>query len=85
MSSMKSVSDSMLHAGKEITGNEREKDFRAHFGGPSLAIELLWTWIISREDLPDGWGLPDLLHTLHFFKSPGENETVFCSRFHIDP
>ncbi len=43
-----------LNIGKEIS----EKDFHALIGGPSVAIEILYFWILqSNHDLPEWWNL----------------------------
>ena len=79
-------SEEFLELGACLTGNQRERDFRAHFGGPSIAIDHLWRLIQTKHQhhLPHLWGCDELLQTLCFLKSPGQNLTVSSSRFKID-
>ena len=74
----------MLKEGRAITNSDQERDFRAHFGGPSLAIETLWSWIVNSGHLAKNMTCFDLLMTLSFVKNPGENLQVTASRFKID-
>lgn len=84
--SMKILSSPLfLKCAKEITRKESELSFRAHFGGPSLAVHFLWQCIVATVvPLPHLWGVPELLQTLCFLKSPGSNLLVTASRFGCD-
>ena len=69
----------MLEWGSKITHTTQERDFRAHFGGPSIAIEVLLEAIYCLKGLPHLWSVDDLLMTLCFLKTPGENLKVSSS------
>ena len=74
----------MLEWGSKITHTTQERDFWAHFGGPSIAIEVLLEAIYCLKGLPHLWSVDDLLMTLCFLKTPGENLKVSSSRFSLD-
>jgi hypothetical protein len=66
--------------------NCSEMNFRAHFGGPSVAIEYLWKSILSRflSVLPSRWTLTNFLMTLMFLKCPLPTLQTNATRFHLD-
>ena len=69
-----------------ITHSKNERNFRAHFGLPSLCVEQLWRLILQYyPHLPREWGLEELFLTLYFLKSPGRNFETIASHFHIHP
>ena len=77
---------STINASKHITCSKKERNFRSHFGLPSLCVEQLWRLILQHyPHLPRGWGLEELFLTLFFLKSPGRNLETTASRFHIHP
>ena len=79
-------SEEMLRAAKELVGRHlSERDFRSHFGGPSLAIEKLWEMISKKDDLPHLWGIDDLLIGLFFLQNPGNSWNTNSSRWGIHP
>ena len=66
-----------------ITKSHSERSFRAHFGGPSIAVEILYHRIVyACSPLPKGWGLHQLLLTLFYLKCGGTHDLI-SSRFHI--
>lgn len=73
--------DVWLDLGSIITHSKRERDFRAHFGGPSAAVSYLWS-LISSIHAPL-FGALELLQTLYFLKSPGFSWATTCSRFDV--
>jgi hypothetical protein len=73
--------DVWLDLGSIITHSKRERDFRAHFGGPSAAVSYLWS-LISSIKTPL-FGALELLQTLYFLKSPGFSWATTCSRFDV--
>lgn len=79
-------SEEMLLAAKELVGRYlSERDFRSHFGGPSLAIEKLWQMILKKNDLPHLWGIDDLFMGLFFLQNPGNSWSTNSSRWGIHP
>jgi hypothetical protein len=74
------------HASSFLQINCKESDFRAHFGGPSIAIEYLWNQIVNRftEVLPSRWNMNSFLLSLAYIKCPCPTLITNASRFHID-
>jgi hypothetical protein len=82
----KRSSEVMLSLAKDLIGRHlSEKDFRSHFGGPSIAIEKLWELIQQRDDLPHSWGVDELLMGLYFLQSPGKSWSTTSSRWGCHP
>ena len=80
------VSEAILCVAKELVGRYlSERDFRSHFGGPSVAIEKLWDLIQVQNDLPNSWGVDDLLIGLFFLQNPGTSWSTSSSRWGIHP
>jgi hypothetical protein len=69
-----------------ITAHTTERAFREHFGCPSIAIDVLWNWLLQRcsSFLPPRWSIHDFLWSLLWLKSPGSNLSIFASRWRID-
>ncbi len=74
------TSPEMLEAAADYIGREiSERQFRAFFGGPSIAIGLCFHWILRKcENIPSHWGITSFLRVLHWFKSPSSSITLFC-------
>jgi hypothetical protein len=67
--SLMSSSRDILTAASDLVGRSlSERDFCSHFGGPSLGIGKLWEFILMRSDLPNSWGIENLLIGLFFYK-----------------
>lgn len=60
-----------------ITGTRRERSFKSHFGGPQIAIKILFSLLHETSAL-------DLLYTLTFLKIYGESMETISSRFKMD-
>ena len=75
-------SEVMISLAEDLIGRHiSEKDFQAHFGGPSLAVEKLWEMIQK----PHAWGIDDLFIGLFFLQSPGKSWSTISSRWGIHP
>jgi hypothetical protein len=73
-----------LELGRRFTHSSCERNFRAHFGGPSLAVQKLFQWILFHLEGKDQHFDPDdLLMCLYFLKTGGPNWEVISSRFGI--
>ena len=78
------TAEDIKDVGSLITHSKSERSFRAHFGGPSIAIATLWNWILKfGPSPPSSWGPFDLLVCLCFLKSPGENLELSASCFSL--
>jgi hypothetical protein len=74
-----------LKLGRQFTHSSSERDFRAHFGGPSLAVEKLMQWILFYlKDKEHHFDVDDLLMCLYFLKTGGPSWEVISSRFQMD-
>ena len=63
-----------------------ERGFRAMFGGPSVAIELLFCWVMKKyEPSKNQFSGFSLLLMLNFLKDPGANWSSCASRWKLDP
>ncbi len=61
-----------------------ERQFRAHFGGPSEAIASLWSDMQAHcTPFPHLWKPQHLLQMLFFLKSPQTSWEVLLSRFNV--
>ena len=72
-----------LDLSQRFTHSTNERIFRAHFGGPSIAINLLAQKILEKCTLPRLWNLDHLFMALFFLKCPSSSLDVLASRFHI--
>jgi hypothetical protein len=61
-----------------------ERTFRAHFGGPSVAIDCLARKIL-RTSTPSNWNLDHFYMALFFLKCPFSSWDVISSRFGTSP
>ena len=70
----------------ELVGRHlSERDFRAHFGGPSAAIQKLWEMNLEKNDVPHLWGIDNLLMCLYFLQNPGTSWSVSSARWGVHP
>jgi hypothetical protein len=86
MSSKHVLEAKILSIAQDLFGRSlSERDFRSHFGGPSVAIEKLWNLICMRNDLPKSWGVDNLLIGLFFLQNPGTSWSTSSSQWGIHP
>ena len=78
------TAEQWLLLGSQFTRTTRERDFRAHFGGPSRAFPFLWQLIVEYPGTPRLWGAIELLQLMYFFKNPASNLAVCSSFFGVD-
>ena len=74
----------MLDIAKKISPVKNEREFRAMYGGPSIAIELLFRLILSLELESKDFTPYSLLITLNFLKDPGSSWFSVASRWRMD-
>jgi len=60
-----------------------EREFRSLFGGPSVALHLLYLRVLHLRHLPKWWGLSVFLLTIHWLKNPHKSINSFCLISHI--
>ena len=60
-----------------------EREFRSLFGGPSVALHLLFLHVLHVQYLPKWWGLSVFLLTFHWLKNPHESINSFCLISHV--
>ena len=76
----------MLDLASDLIGRHMsEKDFRSHFGGPSIAVEKLWSMINIIGDLPHSWGIDEFFMCLFFLQHPESSWSTNASRWGIHP
>jgi hypothetical protein len=75
----------VLELTKRFTHSTTERVFRAHFGGPSIAINVLARKILRKCELPCHWNLDHLFMCLFFLKCPFPSLEVISSRFNVSP